>query len=90
LEARGFPAGVPVTFLGAGHAEPGTEEMRDRFLAGQRKEAERLRQRFVLVTGSRHDIHMHRPDVVAAEIVAQMRGGARAGSSTFPPSETDA
>lgn len=92
LEARGFPPGVPVTFLGAAQADPGTEAMRERFLAAQQAEAEALGQRFVAVAGSRHDIHMHEPQVVADEIVAlvEMRGGARVGSSTFPPSGPDA
>lgn len=69
LEARGFPPGVPVTFLGAARAEPGTESLRERFLAAQQAEAETLGQRFVLVAGSRHDIHMQEPQVVADEVL---------------------
>jgi pimeloyl-ACP methyl ester carboxylesterase len=70
LEARGFPAGTPVTFMGATVAEPGTEEMRQRFVAAQQAEAETLGHRFVRVDTSRHDIHMQEPGLVADEIVA--------------------
>jgi pimeloyl-ACP methyl ester carboxylesterase len=70
LEARGFPPGVPVTFLAAAQAEAGTEAMRERFVTAQRAEAEALRHRFVLVSDSRHDIHMQEPQVVADEVVA--------------------
>jgi hypothetical protein len=69
LEAQGFPAGVPVTFLGAARAEAGRESMRERFVAAQHHEAEALGQRFVLVADSRHDIHVQEPQVVVDEVL---------------------
>lgn len=78
LEAKGFPPGVPVTFMGAAVAEPGTEEMRARFIASQQEEAEALGHRYVRVDDSRHDIHMQRPDLVIQEVLAlveRRRGG---------------
>lgn len=69
LEDRGFPDGVPVTLLAAAQAEAGTEEMRARFVASQRAEGEALGQRIVVVPDSRHDIHMHKSQLVVDEIL---------------------
>jgi pimeloyl-ACP methyl ester carboxylesterase len=70
LEARGFPAGTPVTLMAAAVVDHGNEEIRPRFVESQRCEAEARGNRFVLVEDSRHDIHWHKPDLVVAEILA--------------------
>lgn len=69
LEARGFPAGAAVTFLSATVAEPGSEEIRARFVAAQAAEAEAVGGRLVVVGTSRHDIHMQEPALVADEVL---------------------
>lgn len=68
LEARNFPAGVPVTLMAAAVIDKGNEEIRPRFVESQRAEAEEHGYRYVLVEDSRHDIHWHKPDLVVDEI----------------------
>jgi pimeloyl-ACP methyl ester carboxylesterase len=70
LEARGFPEGAQVTLMAATVAEKGTEDMRARFVTSQADEAEAGGHRLVVVTDSRHDIHMHQPTLVADEVIA--------------------
>jgi len=79
VEERGFPEGASVTFMSATVAEPGTEEMRARFVARQAAEAERFGARLVVVDTSRHDIHMQEPARVAEEIlrIVQQTVGAK-------------
>lgn len=69
LEARGFPADVPVALMAAAVIDKGNEEIRPRFVESQRAEAEERGYRYVLVEDSRHDIHWHKPDLVIAEIL---------------------
>lgn len=74
LEAKGFPEGVPVVFLTAGLSAPKQpQEMVDGFIATQTAEAERLGARQILVSTSRHDIHMQEPALVADEIIALVK-----------------
>lgn len=68
LEARNFPAGVPVTLMAAAVIDKGNEEIRPRFVESQRAEAKEHGYRYVLVEDSRHDIHWHKPDLVVDEI----------------------
>jgi pimeloyl-ACP methyl ester carboxylesterase len=74
LEAQGFPDAVPVLMIWGTVVEPKATELRPKFNAAAQAEAEAVGGRLVSAEGCRHDVHQQRPDLVADEIIALVRG----------------